>query len=1146
MLLAFMLSLQSYAQKYAERQGEPVDAIEVGVDYLLADPWEANEHHLCGTTAVYGYPPLDAIYNFEDTGAKDKDGNILYRLKQKTTGMYLEDPALSKKAVRMTEQAARAFVFTAKLGKPTDSKENLDGDDDTPETWTEAWLNGDIREIYEPMDKTFENVFVFCNKDLNAETKVFEIFGNGYNAMWNQYTNARIWHLYQAVPATAYDNLCYYFNDNFPEEGVDNLFIVGNAPGNIPESTFNAFLAAYNNAKKLVNGDEQQTATVYEEAIANLAKAFQACKDSFIDITPGFYVIDNNPAAGRAEYAKTKNACLTDINGGMYWRGFDKPDTMDLEGAAFIWEVKAAEGKDGGFYLRNYGTNHYAGSLKNNYKVVPSTEAPIQVYDINYRGGEYFSLDQRGQNSKYPALHADKNTDMKIVIWTSVAPASQWKFIPVDESELQGIEKQLEQQRLNTELNRLYNKTVNAWNKGFIYSGEGCTRDGNFSMDHCLVTEAGQLLSNAPESPEKEPGNDYANLLDGNFETYFHTIYSDAAYAKHFHYLDVALNEAVKTFNIKYAQRHNVSDGSPVKVHVYASNDTTGGQWADQGYMTCEYNLNVEYANANGETFNKSNFAGIASKVMNDAYKYIRLEVEGTKRNSKTNGNLFWYWSEFRIYKAAYDKNNSLIEAVPTEVKEALLAEMDKAKAAIDAKKATTETIESLQAAFDKFMESYPDPDIINNLISEAEGQANNAFVEEEEGQLGYFKAGAPEALKAVIEEVKATLKPLMTMEEINAAKAKINAALAEFNKMLNVPADGMYCLIQSATSSTQEGTAMDQFLNATNNGGGQVKYGQPEAMNDRINYLWKITKHEDGSYSFQNVGTGDYLGNPKKNDVRVNMSFEADSLNMRSAKAAGLFNFVCTDNVFYNAQPNSGNLVTWGNASGTDNSAFRIMAMEEAGDVWDGNSIHIDFNNKFAKIASYPYELIGEAYNCALYKVLGLNKGQLVLQKYSAEEVIPAATPFVVVPNETDENGEAVVAGNLFMPDVFDPLVGMTYTFENGTQGGMTATIRGAENVRGGIFFEGNVISAVEGDNCAPNSGLFNEKPNATEVAEGEGIIKVGFPAELQTGIEDIVIVPNNSGVYSISGVKVRNNGNLNNLPKGVYIVNGQKVLVK
>ena len=81
-------------------------------------------------------------------------------------------------------------------------------------------------------------------------------------------------------------------------------------------------------------------------------------------------------------------------------------------------------------------------------------------------------------------------------------------------------------------------------------------------------------------------------------------------------------------------------------------------------------------------------------------------------------------------------------------------------------------------------------------------------------------------------------------------------------------------------------------------------------------------------------------------------------------------------------------------------------------------------------------------------------------------------------------------------------------------------------------------------------NSGYFGYVPETDE--EGDAEIAISGKAETLTGINqaDVVIIPSVVDVYSIDGTLVRKNvksvNAAKNLPAGLYIIGGQKVLVK
>ncbi len=156
-----------------------------------------------------------------------------------------------------------------------------------------------------------------------------------------------------------------------------------------------------------------------------------------------------------------------------------------------------------------------------------------------------------------------------------------------------------------------------------------------FEVGEGLVTKATQLSSNHVEPTE----GSLAALLDGNFGTFFHSTWSveeDGNYA----YLQIDLEGKYQEIGIAYAKRNNNGNGTPITLHVFATDDEND-EWADQGFFTCTY----DYGTAMG-----SGTAGKTLIKLQKPYRLIRLQVEKTQANSTSKGNLYFYWSEFRAF----------------------------------------------------------------------------------------------------------------------------------------------------------------------------------------------------------------------------------------------------------------------------------------------------------------------------------------------------------------------------------------------------------------------------------------------------------------------------------------------------------------
>ena len=200
----------------------------------------------------------------------------------------------------------------------------------------------------------------------------------------------------------------------------------------------------------------------------------------------------------------------------------------------------------------------------------------------------------------------------------------------------------------------------------------------DYTANDGLIVDASQLSSNAVEPTE----GSLAALIDNDRSTFFHTTWTETNTTGAWHYLQVDLRASYKQIVLKYTKRQGNNSGTPVKLHVYATNtpDAAGG-WEDLGTQTCTY----DYESAQ---------TGILPLSLGNGYRHVRLIVEETADNQKVNGNLFFYWSEFHAYHRPC-KADALDEAK----RSALTTAMAQAKKEMDAGQETSETTDALQDA---------------------------------------------------------------------------------------------------------------------------------------------------------------------------------------------------------------------------------------------------------------------------------------------------------------------------------------------------------------------------------------------------------------------------------------------------------------
>lgn len=157
------------------------------------------------------------------------------------------------------------------------------------------------------------------------------------------------------------------------------------------------------------------------------------------------------------------------------------------------------------------------------------------------------------------------------------------------------------------------------------------------------LTGDGDILCNFPADRSQEGSNAYANLTDGNYNTYFHSGYNGTRGDGSAHYLQVALGKNVSEFYFYMKRRHNTNNNRPTKVTISGCNEANGTYTEittiSSGFPTDDANYSLEY------------FSDKITVSGNASYKYLRFTVNTTNTDTDS-GNPFFALSEFYVLPA--------------------------------------------------------------------------------------------------------------------------------------------------------------------------------------------------------------------------------------------------------------------------------------------------------------------------------------------------------------------------------------------------------------------------------------------------------------------------------------------------------------
>lgn len=1184
------------AQAYQEGDLLETEEAVTSQDVLLMSTggYHANEY-LCGQ----GYATSvskDCVYRFEKVDGT-ADGYNLYVLKRVATGEYFADHTVGEEdtsdspfdghMTKLTTDKAQAMKFTVVAGVENNS--------------------ADPRAFTAGGNQDFSRVGFVLATDHPAENGVkVQYLGHYSEPFYSIYEDTNYWLIFSVFQPSGKDKLLAYTTAYY---GTDNADPALNYPAGTTAGYFKAGLvdaahAAWKEAYDILQVEGSYTLTDEEtnvlcDKIENTMTALTAA-DARFPLTAGRYFINDN-----RDTKLYLNATTVSNKDAWSCSAYTVPEELDYSAASYLWDVEIA-GQDS-IYLKHLLTglyvqssmadnNHYAlGKEPVALKLSAPTAGNRAAFWITPKGNEractnpagwmlsWTDVNDAGNHFSFTAVDVD---DAKIAQWAAEA-------------------KQI---KLNETLAAAYANATAQYNGGNVFNRpEGATYTGLFTEDGKMVSATGDE-ANSNWWCNKKQGNEgtYEALTDNDPTSYFHSNWGGGEFEpsiENNHYLVAKLDApASGDIMIKVAKRATGND-YPTQFAVYGANDfdkaAGTASWVFQGYADISYTDSVAYTmkDAAGNDSIASSIkdgVGVAYAHLDASYAYLRFSATKTQYNAGKPANNRGYfclaqmnvWPTTGVVKTVTPEYQEALSAAP-EVYATLGGEINKAAAELAAGKATQAQIDALNAAIEAFKNNLPVPSRVTDAYNAAKAFLDAANTNNMIGtELAQYSQETADALQATLAKYETFDK--IDLASINAAVNDINAAFNAFKGSVRLPEAGKYYTIKSASTKVvaeadknaqgYQGAIYNAIVYSTGNNksnslsdaNSAVRFtfanhssdvtpdGETSldammsmlsdsiSLKDDASYVWKAETAQDGKMVLRNLATGMYLTGA---NGKLYQSTEPTPILGEGVKP-NVFRFNLGADAkgvtqYMNTKGATGTVVPWKDPA-DENSFWQFNELAEDDYTTESFAVKGVKEGQFYA-CTFPVAVTPDG-NAVLYTVLGVNEAKDKLILAEVKDEVPAGTPVILFADVLTNNGEGTV-GNLTVgcedlasaEFVFEPKVG------DGLCGVLCEPVEIAETC--GHIANGKIVTGAYTVPCngayLANAAITAEKGKASiDLAKGVG--------DTLTGIDDakVVVLPSVVNVYGINGQLIKKSvkaaNATKNLPAGVYVIGGQKVLVK
>ena len=927
-------------------------------------------------------------------------------------------------------------------------------------------------------------------------------------------------------------------------------FQVGDDYGQYPVELYQKFADALEAALVMDNQEEMEKLTVEElnalsQAIVDAYKALVAAKKLYLP-SDGYYMFlcarQFSEGDEESGYTPVTKAMYSDNAGTNNWK------TVDYTDPTFLWTLEKQE--DNTYILRNAANklifsstdkcsedvkyisidviNKVDGSYQTSWPL--STEEDVMIFNFRFKADP-------ANDYKYVHMNwhnGGTGWGGPLTTWcntTNDSGASEWYLEPIDESMAQEI--------LNANYNYQFAKTLEEAKKN-IAIAEDMKREK-------LITDAEQFSS--PYSQNDLGGIDGGDLtggvlIDGKTNTYWHSVWSNGNVELGTHYLQIELPEELSGEIEFEFSRREISSDHVTQWGVYGSSNPDGEKY-DYEWIA---DIDVPYGKE-GETL-------VRYFTIEDGkqYQYLRFYAEQT-----TGSKGFFHLSEMQLYLLSENENSQASQM--GDLYKNLVNALANAEN-VDLNNVSKAEYDALKSAYDAFMDQFVDPTPLRDAIKTAEPVYEMVEIGNNPGQ---WTQETYEALLKNLNDAKAYDEAgKYTQEESDAYAALLAGGDKKFLEAANKVNPDKFYTIRFASEekyeeegwstgnviSESKGNLFDTYLcpadaeTLQTTPTDEIRQGSYVffTYDESADLAFRFIPAGDDKFIIQHQASGLFIhcyGHDSWTGLTLTPTlFTIEAVGCGENIIRGI-DYEGKDLACLHAQLSDHRLVTWHDDYVGCNSGLIIEEI-------DGGAIGqtlADFKSGEITTLSYPVSISPS--EGSMFTVAGTyesdGKTYVTLNKVAMAE---AGQPVVYVAagdyNEENEDDARTVSLT----------VGTSLAIEPINDGALKGTYKDIDLKEPAIIFAGNKCELSTDETKKVYSNHAYVVPGIVEAdAAGTYSVVLEVGGDL-TAVDDVLVrVGRRGDVYDMAGQLVRRGATLSDvhqLGRGIYILNGVKILVK